>query len=296
MLKEPLQSQFVKGNSPTVDKRETLTRKELIKEYIEPSRPVVIKHAADNWEAMGKITPEYIRQHYGHLSMNVKGIDYRFDHFIDLMLGSTPEKPAPYPFNINVERYFPELLKMCRPEIIYGKCDRVNHPLMPRRMLKGTEIYEMFLGGNGAAFPFLHIDALYLHNQMTQLYGAKEFILYPPEQTKYLYPQENNPKVSQVDIRNPDIDRFPLFREAKPLRVIIEQGETILFPTGWWHSTEIHGPCISLGRIQLNHSNWNDFLKDEYLVWKKRSRVVAPFIYGYGKLLGQVMNFQELFA
>jgi hypothetical protein len=163
-------------------------------------------------------------------------------------------------------------------------------------MMRGTEVYELFLGGNGASFPILHYDALCLHNQMTQLYGSKDFILYPPEQTPYLYPKEDNPKFSRVDLSNPDHDKYPLFKKAQPIKVTIIQGETILFPTGWWHSTQIHEPCISFGRIQLNASNWNAYINDEYQVRKKRNPLLAVAGLTYGKLLGQIMNLQEKFV
>jgi len=296
MLTEQFQTKYTHRNISSVEKRSNITHKQLVKEYIEPGIPVVVTDMASKWEAMGKITPEYIKKKYGHLTKEVKGVTYSFAEFIDLMLASTPEKPAPYPFNLNIEKYFPEIRKDAKPEVVYGKIDRVNHPLLPRFMMNGTDVYEIFMGGNGASFPFLHIDALYLHNSLTQVYGSKDFIMFGPDQTQYLYPQPHNPKVSQVDVLNPDYEKFPLFREAKPLKVTVEQGETLLFSTGWWHTTQIHGPCISLGRCQLNGSNWNNFIDDEYEIWKKKSRLAAPFILAYGRILGQIMNLQEKFV
>ncbi len=280
----------------SIDKREDISQRDLVKEYVEPGIPVVLKNAARKWEAMGMITPEFMKTRYGHLTKVVKGVTYTMSEFIDLMMTSTPEHPAPYPFNFNVEYYFPELRKYFKPELVYGKLDRINHPLMPRFLMNGTEVYEMFLGGNGDSFPFLHIDALYLHNQLTQLYGSKDFIMYPPEQTRFLYPRADNPKVSQVDVLNPDYDRFPLFKEVQPLKVTVEQGETLMFSTGWWHVTQIHGPCISMGRAHLNSSNWNQYLTDEHEILKARKPLLALPSFLYGKLLGQLMNLQEKFA
>ena len=296
IAKESQPRYVVHKNIASVDKVSNISKKDLIKDYIEPGIPVVVTDMAKDWKAIGKITPEYIKQKYGHLTKEVKGVTYTFAEFIDLMLQSTPEKTAPYPFNVNIEKYFPEIRQDAKPEVVYGKIDRINHPLLPRFMMNGTDVYEIFMGGNGAGFPFLHIDELYLHNSLTQVYGAKEFILFGPDQTEFLYPQPNNPKVSQVDVRNPDYNKFPLFRQAKPLRVMVEQGETLLFSTGWWHTTRIYGPCISLGRCQLNGSNWNQFIDDEYRVWKNKSKVIAPFIWLYGKAVGQVMSLQEKFA
>ncbi len=282
------------GSAPVrIDKRSNLSRKELIAEYIEPSIPVVLTDATHNWEAIGKITPEFFKTHYGHLTKEIKGTHYTLSDYVDLMLASTPEDPAPYPFNFNIKTTCPELLDDIKPEIHYAKSDRINHPLLPKFMLYGTEVYEFFLGGRGASFPFLHIDALFLHTQITQIYGSKEFIFYPPEQTPYMYPREDNKKISQVNICQPDYDQFPLFAQAKPIKVTVNQGETVLFPTRWWHTTQIHEPCISLGRVHLNAANWNDFSQDNFQYLKKsRPTAALPTLF-YAKALGQLMNIQE---
>ncbi len=280
----------------SIDRREKLSRKELIKEYIEPELPVIITDAVNNWPALGTITPEFFKNKYGHFTKEVKGVTYTFAEFIDLMLSSSAERPCPYPFNLNIDNYFPELRKLIKPEIVYGKIDRVNHPLMPRFMMNHTEPYEFFLGGAGSAFPFLHIDELYLHNQATQLYGQKDFILFSPDQVDYLYPTNENPKVSPINIFNPDYDKYPLFKEARPLRITLKKGETLLFPTGWWHTTQSFVPSISVGRIQLNGSNWNKYLHDEYRYWKKRAPLKAAIILAYGTALGKVMDLQDAFV
>jgi histone arginine demethylase JMJD6 len=296
MIQEQSKIKPLSKTIDAIDRRSNLSRKELIKEYIEPSIPVILTDAADKWNAMGKFTPEFFKTKYGHITKEVKGVTYTISEFIDLMLASTPENPSPYPFSFNIEIYFPELMKDIKPEIVYGKIDRVNHPLLPRFMMYGTEVYEVFMGGNGSSFPILHIDALYLHNQATMIYGSKDFIFYPPDQTRYLYPKEGSPKYSQIDILNPDYDKFPLFKEARALKVNLKQGETLLSPMGWWHTTLMHQPCISVGRAHLNAANWSDFVNDEAYIWKQRSPLMSNMVSGYGKLLGQVMNLQEKFV
>jgi histone arginine demethylase JMJD6 len=289
------QTKFSPKKVDTIDKRSNLSRKELIREYIEPSIPVILTDAADEWGAMTKFTPEFFKKEYGHVTKTINGVTYTISEFIDRMLTSTPENPAPYPFSFNIETFFPELMKDIKPEIVYGKVDRVNHPLVPRFMMHGTEVYEVFLGGKGSSFPILHIDALYLHNQATMVYGSKDFILYSPDQTSLLYPKESNTKYSQINILEPDYDKFPLFKDAHAIKVNLKKGETLLFPTGWWHTTLLHEPCISVGRVQLNAANWNKYVKDQSNVWKdvRKSPFMANMVLAYGKMLGPIMNMQE---
>jgi hypothetical protein len=295
MRPEVLKKHLAARQITSVDKRSNLSRKELYKEYIEPEVPVIITDGIKDWKGFGKITPAFFKENYPNITKKVKGVSYKMSDFIDLMLKSTPENVAPYPYNLNVNEYFPELLNDFKPEILYAKSDRINHPLMPKFMFKNTQVYEIFLGGNGASWPTLHIDALFLHTQITQLYGAKTFHLYSPDQTGYLYPSPENPKHSQVNIFQPDYDKHPLFKQARVVKATVEEGETILFPRGWWHTTEMKGPSISLGRIQLNETNWNDFCSDNYKNWKESGQKLRVPALVYARILGKLMNVQEKF-
>ena len=277
----------------TIDKRSGLSQRELLAEYIEPGLPVVLTDATRHWGAMGKFTPAFFKKQYGHLTKTINGQTYSMAEVADLILTSSPENPAPYPFNLNIERHFPELLADMQPEVIFGKSDRLKHPLLPKLMLRGTEVYELFLGGNGAGFPYLHFDALCMNTQITQLYGSKEFILYSPDQTPYLYPRPDNAKVSQVNTKAPDYESFPLFRQAKPVSVMVEEGETILFPAKWWHTTRIHEASISMGRAHLNERNWTAFNQDNFELRRQKHPAVALATLAYGKVLGHLLDFQN---
>lgn len=285
-----------KNSLTKLEKRSKLSPEELFTEYIKPEIPVILTDAIDTWPSKGKITPNFFKEKYGHIVKTIAGVDYTLSEYVDLMLKSTPENPAPYPCSLDIDHYFPELLAGFKPEVLYGKSDRIHHPLMPKFLLYGTNIYEIFLGGNGASFPFLHYDELFMHTQITQLYGSKEFYLYPPEQSAYMYPYPDRPKISQVNTQDVDYEKFPLFAKAKPIIVTVEEGETLFFPRGWWHTTRIYEPMITLGRAQLNASNWKLFIEDNYQKWNvfhpNAKQLKYPVLL-YGKALGKLMDLQE---
>jgi len=276
-----------------VDRRTNLSQAEFLNEYVKHSRPVVLTDAAKDWKAMKKLTPAWFKQNYSHINKNINGVNHNMGDFIDRMLTSTAENPAPYPYNFDVKKVFPELMEDFLPEIIYGKIDRINHKLMPKQLLQGTTVYEIFLGGKGSSFPYLHYDALFMHTQITQVYGSKDFVMYPPDQTPSMYPFPDNPKFSQVNFLDPDYKKFPLFKDAVPIEFTLQEGETLLFPSGWWHTTKITEPCISLGRAQLNGYNWDNFINDRYVNWKKKISYAALPLFAYGKVVGGIMNAQE---
>ncbi len=281
----------------SIDKRTNISKKEFVNEYVRKSIPVVITDLTKNWPGMGKLTPEFFKNKYGHMEKEVEGVKIKMADYIDMMLKSTPENPSPYPYAFNVEYDFPELMSWLKPELHYGKSDRVNHPLLPKSFLKGTQVHEFFFGGKGSGFPFVHIDVMCLHTQITQLYGEKEFFLFPPDQTPYMYPREDRPKISSVrNIFNPDLEKYPLFKNAKPLSIMVHEGETVFFPTGWWHTTLMHSPSISYGRVHLNHENWPLFVEDNYQLWKRYHPTMSHVARAYANFVGKVMDIQESFA
>lgn len=255
---------------------------------------MVITDAAKDWKAIGKLTPEYFKGHYGTFRKKLRNRTYSLSEVVDLMRESDWDAPSPYPFKFNVEREFPELRPLFLPRLHYGRWNRAIHPLLPEYCMQRIHLVELFFGGKGCHFPVLHCDALHLHSQITSIYGSKEFYIYPPDQGRFLYPRPDNEKLSQIDNPlRPDLDRFPLFREAKPLRVVVNQGETLFFATGWWHFAVIHEPSITYGMGQLNSLNYDLFVEESTRFMASHRPWLSRVSRAYLKLIGRGFDLAE---
>ncbi len=82
-------------------------------------------------------------------------------------------------------------------------------------------------------------------NMACCLVGKRRFTLFPPEQVHNIYPGPFNPTpggqvITMANLRDPDFDAHPRFREALDASVIadLEPGDVLYYPSMWWHEVE----------------------------------------------------------
>ena len=74
------------------------------------------------------------------------------------------------------------------------------------------------------------------HNLLCQVVGVKRVRLFSPDQTPRMYPHEGKmSNTSQVDVINPDRDKFPLFTDVEFIEATLSPGDALYIPPGWWH-------------------------------------------------------------
>ena len=98
------------------------------------------------------------------------------------------------------------------------------------------------------------------HNIACVVSGRRRFTVFPPDQVRNLYigPLLRTPggsPVSVVDLRAPDLTRFPRFGQAleSALEAVLEPGDAIYIPILWWHGVESLDPL----NVLVNYW-WND--------------------------------------
>lgn len=278
-------------NIPKIERLQNLSDEQFYNEYVKKSLPVVIRDKAQ-WTALEQFTPEYLIANYNHLTRTIDGTTYTLSEIIDLCKKSTAENKAPYPNVYDLDHDFPEL-KNDIPEMYYGKSNRLRSSLLPGFIAKRTNQRQLFFGGKGCSFPTLHIDYLGVHTQLTQVIGEKEFILYSPDQTAFLYPDEKIHTHSPVNIMEPDLSKYPLFKNAKPLKITLKPGETLFIPSGWWHTTYIHNFNLTYAIDHVNAFNWNTFMDESYIAAKQSYPKLAWGVKLYKLIMGHIFNIKE---
>ena len=114
---------------------------------------------------------------------------------------------------------------------------------------------KVFMGPAGN-ITRLHFDAHRAHGWLAQVKGRKLFLLYPPRDTPKLYPLEGEATTqSPVDPLIPMADhreRYPDFERAELFSCVLQEGETLLIPEGWWHYAVSLSPSITVMRNFYN--------------------------------------------
>lgn len=92
----------------------------------------------------------------------------------------------------------------------------------------------------------LHYDIY--DNFLNQIIGRKKVTLFSPSDKKYLYsPSDGDTRnEAMVNLFEPDYERFPNFRQATPIEFILEPGDTLYQPAGWFHQVESLDVTVSV--------------------------------------------------
>ncbi len=189
------------------------------------NKPVIVTDAIRQWKALSRWTPEFFKTEFGDLRFTIAkeakprvgyneqkdGVAYTMAQFIDRVLESTDENPAPYFRNRVLYQMFPSLKQDIEPLPEYflpnWLPDRYMVKYVSDVLNRGAAI-ELYIGGKGAE----HYDGAGTHAFLMQVYGRKQFIVYSPEQEPYLYASPEKQNFSMVNsLDTPDLGRFPLF-------------------------------------------------------------------------------------
>jgi len=250
------------GAEDGVVRRHCPTYEEFARDLLHSDKPVIITGALDNWKAREWTPQSFARRFPDHIC-EIDGKNYRMADFIDQVLNSSDEKPAPYLRSKKLYMFLPELVSEVEPTPPYFLPNWLEGPMarvFEQRFHRGAP--ALFIGGQGGKFPFIHFDGAHTQAFICQLYGRKQFYTFPANQTSYLYATERYNISTIPDIEKPDCKRFPLFVKATQTTFTLEPGEILYMSPGLWHTTKMLSPSISIALNRANAANWSNFSRD----------------------------------
>jgi ribosomal protein L16 Arg81 hydroxylase len=233
--------------SHEIDTVDTISPEDFKRNYIATNTPLLMRKVTANWPAMKKWSFEY----FARLSLpkrvclekdnvmqgdtEVEELDYQ-DYIRRMMQsnGDQPSRPG-YLSVFRIFRAFPHLEK------------DVDLSIFAQHKVKNAT--KGWIGPAGTVTGY-HID--WGDNVLAQICGRKEVRLVSPKDTPYMYPSnrfDQGTRPSEVNVDRYDPERFPLFKKAKEHRIILQPGDMLFIPRGWWHYVRSLDKSISVSNL-----------------------------------------------
>ena len=237
-----------------IDRVQTLTKEEFLKNYFRPQKPVVIERFIEDWPAFtkwdldymakvggDKIVPLYDDRPVDHKDgFNEPHAKMKMSEYVDLL----KREPTKYRiFLWNILKEIPQLQK------------DFSYPDFGLRLMKGLPM--MFFGGTNS-HTFMHHDIDFANIFHFHFHGKKEIILFDQKQNDFLYKIPHSLIVREdINFSNPDYEKWPALKKAEGYKTHLGHGEVLYMPEGYWHYMKYLTPgfSMSLRAIARNPKN-----------------------------------------
>jgi hypothetical protein len=217
-------------NLTTIEKCDNINAQDFQEQFVKTNKPVILTQYSREWPALEKWNYDYLKKAAGNVEVPLfaeafadKGQAYMkaqttlpFANYLDLLTTSDTRLRM---FLFNLYKKMPNL------------CADFNYPGIISRYMKKFPF--LFFGQKGSHVD-LHYDADMSHVFLTQFMGRKEIILFSPPQTRLLYRHPFTVSTN-VDLRTPDLQKYPHLKHTQGYRCILNHGETLFMPSGYWH-------------------------------------------------------------
>ena len=216
-----------------VERLGTISKRAFFDEYRRPRRPVVLEELTASWPAREKWSVDYLKSVAG-------------DREVPLCDGSRPARGrklqhaavARMPLRRYLERvedgedalriFFVRVAAML-PELLPD----FTYPDLGVRYVEQLSV--LFAGGRNARVQ-MHYDVDYPDVFLCHFGGRKRVILFPPDQTPYLYrvPFSFSARFDLAPDA-PDYAAFPALAHARGAIADLGHGDALYIPPGYWH-------------------------------------------------------------
>lgn len=226
-----------------IDRYKSISKEDFYNNYVLKQQPVVIEEFTHDWPAYEKWSLDYIREVAGDKvvplydnrpvshkdGFNQAHAEMKMSDYIDLL----QSEPTNYRiFLYNLMKEVPTL----KSDFIW--------PDLGLNLVK--QLPMLFFGGQNSKV-FMHFDIDYSNILHFHFHGDKECIIFPPDQTPYLY-KVPHALISRedIDFDNPDFEKWPALKMTSGFITNLKHGQMLYMPEGYWHYMKYLTPGFSM--------------------------------------------------
>lgn len=241
----------VAPSSTSVRRLSEVGRESFFEHYYSANKPVVLVDVARDWPARRSWTLDYLAEKWGHLPVEVcrgRSRDPNCDrdyqkHVTEEPLGEFIEwlRNA----GTTNDGYLIANNRLLENPHFHTLLDDVEFPekYIDRSKIPGH--LSFWLGPAGTMTPMHHDGNNIL---FCQVVGRKKFSLLPPTEASLL-------ATARGYYARPELAASRDVPAAVPLEVILEPGEALFLPVGWWHQVEALDLSVSLSFLNFHEPN-----------------------------------------
>ncbi|MDZ8184110.1 MAG: cupin-like domain-containing protein [Nostoc sp. ChiSLP02] len=222
--------------SAAIERRYKLSSEEFKNNYVELGKPVIISGVISNWSGFENWSLKYFKKISPSLNIYAKKFSNKeiqicrltMKKYIELIedyeKDSDNHPLPPYCHDLPLFSLLPSLIEDVKPFPV---------EYLPKwYWYKWWRYCQFFLGSSNSITP-LHFDCLLTNNLFFQIVGRKQFTILLPEDAKYCYRQ--GWRWFLVNPENPDFNKYPEYKKARPIKFIVNPGEILYMPPGTLH-------------------------------------------------------------
>jgi Cupin-like domain len=210
----------------------SMTRKVFTEEFYKPQKPVVLRGLWKQYPAYEKWTMEFFKETMGNIEVGLFG-NRKADLSKTLQTPTTTMRFDEY---LNLIEKQPTDLRLFLFPIFKHKPELLNDFDYPA-IAKGYVKMPFMFFGPPKSVVRMHQDIDMSNVFLTQFHGRKRVVLFPPDQSTLLYKLPFNVH-STVDVDKPDYNSYPGLNYVKGMTAILQHGDTLFMPSGYWHHIE----------------------------------------------------------
>lgn len=233
-----------------IEKVENLTREEFQKHFYIPQKPVIFSSFSKSWKARDLWTYEFFKRDAGNVKVDVFG-SWTKNH--PTKITRTPQKVMPFREYLSLIEAGPTEYRLFLFDLFKHKPQYREHFNFPEVASGWVKTHPFLFFGGEDSDVRLHFDIDLSNVFLTQFEGEKRVVLFSPDQSHLLYKQPFSSH-SNVDMRNPDYEKYPAIHKLVGLEGNLKRGDTLFMPSAYWHYIHYTTSGFSMALRTLNSS------------------------------------------